>query len=172
MSWLRRHLRLACWAIAALAGGPWLWIGSFVMERHAHEVPLHLLERARIYANFWLMLGGVTWYFAWSFGTLLLPRQVARSRHDRTLHRRLDAVIVLLVPVIVILFWAVGDPDPRNFRRMMPSDGIFIAAALFALLQAVCCCQVFCLEGWTRQRAPARATPVKAPEGENRIFGS
>ena len=146
MKRLRAPARHACWTAAFLAGGPWLWLGSFLLERHPAGNAAFLLERAKLHANLWLLAGGVIWYAAWSFGTLLLPRHAADHRHQRALHRGFDAAIVLLIPAVVALYWICGDPDPRNFRRMMPDDTVFLPALLLAALQAVAFIQVCCLE--------------------------
>ena len=37
MTRLRTPARHACWTAAFLAGGPWLWLGSFLMERQPHQ---------------------------------------------------------------------------------------------------------------------------------------
>jgi hypothetical protein len=77
MTRLRTPARHACWSAAFLAGGPWLWLGSFLLERHPADNFAYFLERAKLHANLWLLAGGVIWYAAWSFGTLLLPRHTA-----------------------------------------------------------------------------------------------
>lgn len=146
MSYLRAPARFTCWVAAFAAGSPVFWLGAFLMERHAHESPMHVLWRAKVYTNLWLMLGATVWYLAWSFGTLLLPRHAVEHRHARPLHRWFDTAIVVLIPAVGILFWMTGDPDPRNFRRMMPTDSVFVPAALFAGLNVIVCCQICCLE--------------------------
>jgi len=155
MTRLRAPARHACWSAAFLAGGPWLWLVSFLLERHPADNFAYFLERAKLHANLWLLAGGVIWYAAWSFGTLLLPRHAAEHRHGRALHRAFDAAIVLLIPAVAALYWICGDPDPRNFRRMMPDDTVFLPALLFAALQAVAFIQVCCLER-AATSAPAR----------------
>ncbi len=162
MTRLRAPARHACWTAAFLAGGPWLWLGSFLLERHPAGNIGFLLERAKLHANLWLLAGGVIWYAAWSFGTLLLPRHAADHRHQRTLHRALDAAIVCLIPAVAALFWINGDPDPRNFRRMMPSDAVFLPALLLAALQTVAFIQICCLE--RVRAAPSAATSAPARE--------
>ena len=153
MNRLRAPARLACWLMAAAAGGPWLWLVAFLSERHPGESPVHLIARAKIYANCWLMLGGVVWYLAWAFGTLLLPRGMSDMRHATVLHRRFDTAIAFLIPAIAVLFWLTGDPDPRNFRRMMPGDWILLPTALFAALNLIVCIQICCLEHPAVRRA-------------------
>ena len=168
MTRLRAPARHACWTAAFLAGGPWLWLVSFLLERQPHQSFAFVLERAKLHANLWLLVGGVIWYAAWSFGTLLLPRHAADHRHR--LHRGLDAAIVLLIPAVAALYWICGDPDPRHFRRMMPSDAVFLPALMLAALQALTLVQVCCLERVaTSARArecpegPARSPAVSAP---------
>ncbi len=159
MTRLRTPARHACWTAAFLAGGPWLWLGSFLLERQPHQSFAFVLERAKLHANLWLLAGGVIWYAAWSFGTLLLPRHAAGHRHDR--HRAFDAAIIVLIPAVAALYWICGDPDPRNFRRMMPDDTVFLPALLLAALQAVTFIQVFCLERLPAvTSAPARGCPA------------
>lgn len=181
MTRLRAPARYACWTTALLAGGPWLWLASFLLERHPAGNAGFLLERAKLHANLWLLAGGVVWYAAWSFGTLLLPRHAAEHRGRDALHRAFDAAIVLLIPAVAALYWISGDPDPRNFRRMMPSDGVFLPALLFAALQVLTFVQICCLErvpavksGATSVRArgcpegPARSPAVSAPQRRGR----
>lgn len=164
MTRLRAPARHACWTAAFLAGGPWLWLGSFLMERQPHQSFAFVLERAKLHANLWLLAGGVIWYAAWSFGTLLLPRHAAAHRYR--LHRGVDAAIVLLIPAIAVLYWICGDPDPRNFRRMMPSDAVFLPALMLAALQALTLVQVCCLE---RVPAATSARARECPEGPARF---
>ena len=152
---LRAPARFACWTAALIAGGPWLWLGSFLTEHHPADNLPFLLERAKLHANLWLLAGGVVWYAAWSFGTLLLPRHAADHRAGDTLHRAFDATIILLIPAVATLYWISGDPDPRHFRRMMPTDGVFLPALMLAALQAVAFVQVCCLER-VATSAPAR----------------
>lgn len=158
MSRLRAPVRYVFWITALIAGGPWVWLTSFLWERHAAESWVQIMVRAKLHANLWLLTGGVIWYAAWSFGTLLLPRHLADHRRDRALHRRCDTAMVLLIPATALLFWISGDPDPRHFRRMMPTDGVFVPAALFAALYAIALVQVCCLE---RVRGPE---PTSVPE--------
>jgi hypothetical protein len=177
MTRLRAPARHACWTAAFLAGGPWLWLGSFLLERQPDQSFAFVLERAKLHANLWLLAGGVIWYAAWSFGTLLLPRHAANHRHQRTLHRGLDAAIVLLIPAVVALYWVSGDPDPRHFRRMMPTDAVFLPALMLAALQAVAFIQIWCLErACAATSVPGRECPedrgpspaVSAPQRQDR----
>ena len=158
MTRLRTPARLACWIAALAMGGPWIWLAGFVWERHPHESLGHVLVRAKLHANLWLLTGGVVWYLGWSLGTLLLPRHAAAHRHAHPLHRRLDAAIVLLIPAVGVLFFLAGDPDPRHFRRMMPGDWVFLPAVLLAALQTIVCLQTCYLE-----RLPVPA-PTSVPE--------
>ncbi len=177
MTRLRAPARHACWTTAFLAGGPWLWLGSFLLERQPDQSFAFVLERAKLHANLWLLAGGVIWYAAWSFGTLLLPRHAADHRHQRRLHRIFDAVIVLLIPAVAALYWISGDPDPRHFRRMMPTDAVFLPALMLAALQAVAFIQICCLErACAVTSVPARECPegpgpspaVSAPQRQDR----
>lgn len=158
MKRLRTPARLACWFAALGVGGPWVWLAGFLWERHAGESLAHVLVRAKLHANLWLLTGSVIWYLGWSLGTVLLPRHAAAHRHAHPLHRRLDAAIVVLIPAVGVLFWMAGDPDPRHFRRMMPGDWVFLPAALLAALQALVCIQTCYLE-----RLP-RPAPTSVPE--------
>jgi hypothetical protein len=165
MTRLRAPARYACWTAALIAGGPWLWLGSFLLERHPADNLPYLIERAKLHANLWLLAGGVIWYAAWSFGTLLLPRHAVDHRDRRALHRAFDVAIVVLIPAVAALYWISGDPDPRNFRRMMPTDAVFLPALLFAALQTLAFVQVCCLER-APTSAPARecrAGPAPSP---------
>ena len=178
MTRLRAPARYACWTAALLAGGPWLWLGSFLLERHPAGNFGFLLERAKLHANLWLLAGGVIWYAAWSFGTLLLPRHAAEHRNRDALHRAFDTAIVLLIPAVAALYWISGDPDPRHFRRMMPSDAVFLPALLLAALQAVAFVQTCYLERVPaatsvpargcragRGRCPAASAPLRRGQG-------